>query len=153
MGRRSPFKEGWVSLYWRNAARWATTAAAVEAAATSLILLLSPALFGRLILGAELSEPGEAVGRLAGIALLGFALTSWPDPFVPSVTRAMLAYNLLATLYLSYLGIEGTSVGLLLWPAVALHLLLTALLGIANRGDRFRSITAVSHGGSDANAP
>ena len=108
--------------------RWATTAAAVEAAATGLILLLSPVLFGRLILAAELSEPGQALGRLTGIALLGFALTCWPAPSALSVTRAMLTYNLLATLYLGYLGVEGMSVGALLWPAVALHLLLTVLL-------------------------
>ena len=107
--------------------RWATTAAAVEAAATSLILLLSPALFGRLILGAELSEPGQALGRLTGIVLLGFALTCWPKPATKPIL-AMFVYNLLATLYLGYLGIEGASVGMLLWPAVALHLLLTALL-------------------------
>ena len=48
--------------------RWAATAAAVEAAATGLILLLAPVLFGRLIFGAELSEPGQALGRLTGIA-------------------------------------------------------------------------------------
>jgi hypothetical protein len=107
--------------------RWATTAAAAEAGATSLILLLSPALFGRLILGAELSEPGRALGRLTGIALLAFAAACWPEPAAKAI-RAMFVYNLLATLYLSYLGIEGTSVGFLLWPAVVLHLLLTALL-------------------------
>jgi hypothetical protein len=107
--------------------RWATTAAAVEAGATSLILLLSPTLFGRLVLGAELSEPGQALGRLTGIVLLGFALASWPTP-ATKPTLAMLVYNLLATLYLTYLGIAGTSVGVLLWPAVGLHLVLTALL-------------------------
>jgi hypothetical protein len=108
--------------------RWVTTAAAVEAAATGLILLVSPELFGRLILGSELSEPGQALGRLTGIVLLGFAFASWPDPSARSVARAMLAYNLLATFYLGYLGIVGKSVGVLVWPAVALHLLLTALL-------------------------
>jgi hypothetical protein len=108
--------------------RWVTTAAAIEAAATSLVLLLSPVLFGRLILGAELSETGQALGRLTGIVLLGFALTAWPAPAARSVTGAMLAYNLLATIYLCYLGIAGKLVGMLLWPAVALHLLLTVLL-------------------------
>ena len=110
--------------------RWVTAAAAAEAAATSLILLLSPALFGRLILGAELSEPGEALGRLTGIALLSFALACWPKP-ATKPNLAMLVYNLLAALYLGYLGIDGTSVGMLLWPAVALHLVLTALLAAA----------------------
>ena len=108
--------------------RWVTTAAAIEAAVTSIVLLLSPVLFGWLILGAELSEPGQALGRLAGIALLGFALTSYPAPAARSITSAMLAYNLLATIYLCYLGIVGKLVGMLLWPAAALHLLLTVLL-------------------------
>jgi hypothetical protein len=64
-----------------------------------------------------------------GIALIGLALTSWPGgPSAPSVTRAMLIYNVLATLYLGYLGIVEKSVGVLLWPAVALHLLFTVLL-------------------------
>jgi hypothetical protein len=108
--------------------RWVTTAAAVEVAVTGLILLASPVLFGRLVLGGELSEPGVALGRLAGIALLGFALTSRPDPSARSVARAMLAYNALATIYLFYLGLAGQPVGVLLWPAVALHLVFTVLL-------------------------
>jgi hypothetical protein len=75
-----------------------------------------------------MSEAGQALGRLAGIALLSFASTSWPDPSARSVARAMLAYNLLATIYLLCLGIVGKPAGMLLWPAVALHLLLTLLL-------------------------
>ncbi len=116
--------------------RWVTTAAAVETAATGLILLLNPELFGRLVLGGELAEPGPALGRLAGIALLGFALTSSPAPSARSVARAMLTYNLLATVYLGYLGIMGKSVGVLLWPAVGLHLLLTVLLAAERVGAR-----------------
>jgi hypothetical protein len=108
--------------------KWVTTAVAVEIAATGLILVISPLLFGRLVLGDELSEPGQAIGRLGGIALLGLALTSWPDASTRPVARAMLAYNLLATVYLGYLGIMGKLVGVLLWPAVVLHLLFAALL-------------------------
>ncbi|CAK06649.1 hypothetical protein ACC713_00195 [Rhizobium johnstonii] len=108
--------------------RWATTAAAVELAATGLILLVSPVLFGRLVLEGELSEPGQALGRLAGIVLLGFALTAWPDPSARSVARAMLIYNLLATIYLCYLGVLAQSVGILLWPAMVLHAVLSILL-------------------------
>ena len=39
-----------------------------------------------------------------------------------------LIYNLLATIYLLYLGVGGKLVGTLLWPAVALHAILTILL-------------------------
>jgi len=40
----------------------------------------------------------------------------------------MLTYNALVALYLSYVGLTGSSTGVLLWPAVALHAILTALL-------------------------
>ena len=40
----------------------------------------------------------------------------------------MATYGLLVTLYLLYLGIRGEWVGPLLWPAVALHAVLTLLL-------------------------
>lgn len=107
-------------------------AAAIEPAATGLILIIAPVLFGRLILGAELPEAGQALGRLAGITLLAFALACWPAAAPPSypasATRALLTYNLLATAYLLYLGIGGKLVGVLLWPAVALHAILAILI-------------------------
>jgi hypothetical protein len=42
-----------------------------------------------------------------------------------------MAYNALATIYLACLGVGGRFVGILLWPAVALHLILTVLFGYA----------------------
>jgi hypothetical protein len=49
----------------------------------------------------------------------------WGWPGSPLV--GMLTYSALITLYLAYLGIEGKS-GVLLWPAVVLHVILSALL-------------------------
>lgn len=127
--------------------RWATTAAAVEAAATGLILLVGPLLFGRLIFGADLSEAGQALGRLAGIALVGFALATGAAPAAASqhALRASLIYNLLATIYLGYLGVAGQLVGILLWPAAGLHAVLLILLGragvLASRGDTVKAET------------
>ncbi len=40
----------------------------------------------------------------------------------------MLTYGALVTLYLGYIGLAGGFAGVLLWPAVVLHLILTALL-------------------------
>ena len=106
---------------------WAVAAAALEAGAIGVILLVSPGLFGRLILRDELPASGQALGRLTGIALLSLALACWPKPTSGSAL-ALLIYNLLAAVYLSYLGVEGTAMGLLLWPAVILHALLLTLL-------------------------
>jgi hypothetical protein len=59
-------------------------------------------------------------------------LACWPGRDVVSrlapALSAMLTYNLLITCYLTFLGIGGQWVGILLWPAVAIHGLVTLLL-------------------------
>ena len=40
----------------------------------------------------------------------------------------MLTYGAAVTLYLAYVGFAGGLTGILLWPAVVLHAILTALL-------------------------
>jgi hypothetical protein len=40
----------------------------------------------------------------------------------------MLTYSAAVTLYLAYVGFTGVFTGKLLWPAVVLHVILTALL-------------------------
>jgi hypothetical protein len=41
---------------------------------------------------------------------------------------AMLVYSGAITLYLAYVGLAGVADGVLLWPAVVVHAILTALL-------------------------
>jgi hypothetical protein len=106
-------------------------AAAIEAA-TGLALMIYPPILSRLLLGEDVFGAGIALGRIAGFALLSLGLACWPgikplDRNTPAL-RALLLYNLLATLYLAYLGIRGRPVGSLLWPAVALHGVLSLLL-------------------------
>ena len=43
----------------------------------------------------------------------------------------MLIYSAAVTLYLAYVGFAGDLTGILLWPAVVLHVILTALLARA----------------------
>jgi hypothetical protein len=104
-------------------------AAALEAF-TGLALMIAPALVTRWLLGADLPGVGPAVGRVAGIALLALGLACWPWPgsISPRAFLPLLTYNPLVTLYLLYLGSGGEWVGVLLWPALALHAVLTLLL-------------------------
>lgn len=103
-------------------------AAAIEAI-TGLFLIISPSLLVWLLLGAELSSPGQALGRVAGFALLALACACWPRKTEPSTAAPALAiYNVLTTIYLFFLGIGGELVGVLLWPAVAMHAGLAILL-------------------------
>jgi len=106
--------------------------AAVAEAATGLALLVGPSLVGQLLLGTELNGVSIPVARVAGIALIALGVACWPGP--PLV--GMLTYSGLATLYLLYLGIHGEWVGLLLWPAVVLHAVLTTLLARARPAAR-----------------
>ena len=98
--------------------------AAVGEAATGLALLIVPSLVGQLLLGAELTGIAVTVARVAGIALIGLGVACWPGP--PRV--GMLTYSAAVALFLAYLGLAGGLTGILLWPAVILHVVLTALL-------------------------
>jgi hypothetical protein len=98
--------------------------AAVGEAATGLALLIVPSLVGQLLLGEELTGVAIPVARVAGIALIALGAACWPGP--PRV--GMLTYSAVVTLYLAYVGFAGGLTGILLWPAVVLHVILTALL-------------------------
>jgi hypothetical protein len=98
--------------------------AAVGEASTGLALLIVPSLVGRLLLGEDLAGIAIPVARVAGIALLALGVACWPG----STPRlGMLVYGAAVTLYLAWLGFVGMG-GLLLWPAVVLHAVLTVLL-------------------------
>ena len=101
--------------------------AAVAEVATGLALLAVPSLVGQLLLGEELAGVALPVARVTGIALIALGIACWPgSPLV-----GMLAYSVAVTLYLAYIGFAGLSAGVLLWPAVALHAVLSVLLGRA----------------------
>lgn len=103
--------------------------AALAEAATGMALIVVPSLVAQLLLGTELTGIALDVGRVAGISLLALGIACWPSKEPRrSALRGMTTYGLLITLYLSYFGLRGASVGPLLWPAVALHALLTFLL-------------------------
>lgn len=106
--------------------------AAVGEASTGLALLIVPALVGRVLLGEELTGIVIPVARVAGIALIALAVACWPG--TPLV--GMLAYSAAVTLYLAYLGIHGEWVGILLWPAVLVHTVLSLLLVWTWRDER-----------------
>jgi hypothetical protein len=109
-------------------------AAAVEAA-TGVVLVVDPHLVADLLVGGDLTGAGPAVGRVAGLALLALGVACWPGTgpphrVAPSL-RALLIYNPAVAVYLFCLAVGGGPVGILLWPAMALHAALTLLLARA----------------------
>ena len=101
---------------------------AIIEAATGLALIVAPALVGRLLFGTEFTGVANPAARVTGIALLALGVACWPGS---TALCGMLTYSGLATLYLLYLAVRGEWVGLLLWPVVVIHALLTALLARA----------------------
>ena len=107
--------------------------AAVGETTMGLALLFVPSSVGQLLFGERLAGTGILLGRFTGIALIALGVACWPGPPV----AGMLIYSAGATLYLVYVGFEGGSTGIFLWPAVVLHLVLTAVLAWASvRNDR-----------------
>jgi hypothetical protein len=98
--------------------------AAVGEIATGLALLLVPSLVGVLLLGEDLAGAAIPVARVAGISLIGLGVACWPGPPI----LGMLIYSAAVALYLAFVGFAGGAGGLLLWPAVVLHLVLAAFL-------------------------
>jgi len=108
--------------------------AAVGEAIVGLVLLIVPSLVGQLLLGEDLTGVAIPVARVAGIALIGLGIACWPGPPL----AGMLTYSTILTLYLAYLGFAGGLTGILLWPVVALHVVLTILLGRASLATKAR---------------
>ena len=106
--------------------------AALSEAATGVTLLIVPSLVGQLLFGAELTGSAISVARVTGIALIALGVACWPG--TPLV--GMLTYSVCVTLYLAYVGFAGGLTGILLWPAVVLHVILIALLIRASTSDK-----------------
>lgn len=101
----------------------ALVVAAFGEIATGLALILIPSLVAQLLLGEELAGAAISVARVAGIALVGLGVACWPGPPI----AGMLLYSTAVAIYLASIGVAAQA-GILLWPAVALHFVLTIFL-------------------------
>ena len=114
--------------------------AAVLEGATGLVLMIYPALVAYVLFGEGVSGVGQALSRVAGIALLALGVACWPGREAGNAsarsTGAMLTYSLLVTIYLVYLGVVAHLAGILLWPAVMVHAVWIFLVVAAWRHER-----------------
>jgi hypothetical protein len=109
---------------------WTRAAAGLEVL-TGLALIVVPSLLGRLLFGSDLNAAGEATGRISGFVMLCLAAGCWPRAGESGRHQALVpfvALSWLAAAFLLVTGLIGANVGLLLWPAAVLHLILAVLL-------------------------
>jgi hypothetical protein len=99
-------------------------------------LLARPSSSVKRLLGSRLETAADrTLGRLAGAALLALgvacalACRDGQGPAARAVIGAMLAYNLGALVVLGIAGVRNQPVGRVLWPAVALHAIMTIWCG------------------------
>jgi hypothetical protein len=107
------------------------TLSALLELAMGLALIVTPGFVTHLLLGVAVTGTGIATARVGGFGLLSLGVACWPPQDATGYRtplRALLIYNLLATLYLSWLGIKGEWVGRALWPAAVGHAAMTILL-------------------------
>ncbi len=90
--------------------------------------MVYPPVVVRLLFDAEIAGTEMVMCRVAGIALVALGVACWSGRGATQALWGMLTYSVLVTVYLAYLGIEGKSVGGLLWPAVVLHVVFSFLL-------------------------
>lgn len=97
---------------------------------TGVALVVSPVFVVTSLLAPVTSELIIPIARVAGIALIALGVACWAgwNRVAGGAFRALLTYNLLIAGYLAFLGTAGHLGGVLLWPAVVLHLGVTALL-------------------------
>ena len=101
---------------------------AVVETAIGVMLLSSPPLVARLLLGASLDGPAALiVARMTGAALLSLGVAGWlsredgASRAGRGLIAAMLLYNVAAVAVLANAGAGMRLAGILLWPTVALH--------------------------------
>ena len=120
------------------------TLTAIIEAPTGLALLVVPSVVVRLLLGSPLeTSAAVTLGRVAGAALLALGVACWlarddaHSQAARGLVGAMVLYNVGAVLILGAVGIGSQLVGLVLWPAVALHAAMTVwCLMSLGRGNR-----------------
>jgi hypothetical protein len=104
------------------------TITAVVEAITGLALLIAPSEVARVLLGSSLdSLEGLVIGRILGAALFSLGIACWlarGDARASGLVWAMLFYNVAAVVLLGYAGVGLRMSGVVLWPAVVLHLVL-----------------------------
>ena len=114
--------------------------ASVAEAGTGFALLALPSLVIALLVGAEITDLATLLGRILGVALVALGLACWPSRqrAQPSSTAfwAMLTYSTFVAGYFGYVGAVLHLAGPLLWPAVAVHAVVTLLLSWTRQDTR-----------------
>ncbi len=127
----SGFGIGRIARGFLMARKYLLIVTALGEAGTGLLLLFLPAVLLVLLLGVKQAAPEALVAaRIAGAALLAIGIACWlarndhGSPAQQGMLAGVLIYDVGAAGVLAYAGLILGMVGLALWPAVVLHVVL-----------------------------
>lgn len=104
--------------------------AALGEALTGIVLIVSPVVVVRVLFGSDIADAGIIMSRIAGIGLLSLGIACLPHVAPRGAFYGMLSYSGIASFYLLFIVMNGRFGGVLLWPAILVHIALTVLLAI-----------------------
>ncbi len=114
--------------------RFLALTAVIEAGA-GLALIAAPDAVVRLQLGADIYGAAIPLGRVAGVAVLAFGVACWlaRGKETSALVSAMLIYNCGVAVVNGTAGLASETIGILLWPAVVLHVAMGIWGGMIRR--------------------
>ena len=115
-------------------ATWHRTAVMVAAWVEIIVgasFLLVPNAQSQMIFGAMPEGIGDTWARFAGIALIGLGIACLPSNLAGTRqgVRGLLIFNIGATIFFAWVAVATTFQGVILWPVVILHAVLS--IGLA----------------------
>jgi hypothetical protein len=126
----------------RRKAAWHRTAVKMAAwveiiVGASFILALNTQ--SQFIFGATPEGIGDAWARFAGIALIGLGIACLPSNLAGTRqgVRGLLVFNIGATIFFAWVAVATTFRGVILWPVVILHAVITIALALSLRHEDF----------------
>ena len=128
-----------LSSHQRRQAAWHRTAVIMAAWLEVIVgasFLLAPNAQSQFIFGATPEGIGIPWARFAGIALIGLGIACMPSNLAgtkQSAVRALLIFNIGATIFFAWVGVATTFRGVMLWPVVILHAVITIALALSLR--------------------
>jgi hypothetical protein len=93
----------------------------------------------QLIFGATPEGIGDTWARFAGIALIGLGIACLPSNLAGTRqgVRGLLVFNIGATIFFAWVAVATTFHGVILWPVVILHAVISIALALALRHEDF----------------
>lgn len=90
----------------------------------------------QLIFGVTTEGSGVHFAQLAGIALISLGIACMPSNHAGTrqiAARSLLVYNIAATIFFAWIALATTLRGVVLWPVVILHTVLSIMLALSLR--------------------